>query len=67
MAKKKEFNELTEQAIKDYVGTCPQVEKAEMEEEEASYKSHKAEILWEIAKSERDLLKGLLFCSSRID
>lgn len=57
----------TEQAVKDFVGTCPQVEKVEMEEESAAYEAHKAEIAWEIAKSNRDLLKGLLFCSSRIE
>lgn len=57
----------TEQAVKDYAATCPQVEKAEMDEEKAVYDAHKAEIAWECAKSDRDLLKGLLFQSGRID
>lgn len=57
----------TEQAVKDYAATCPQVEKAEMEEEEAAYAAHKAEIDWENAKSDRDLLKGLLYQSGRVE
>lgn len=57
----------TEQAVKDYAATCPQVEKAEMEEEDAVYQAHKAEIAWECAKSDRDLLKGLLFHSGRVE
>ena len=58
---------LTEQAVKDYAATCPQVQKAEMEEEKASYEAHKAEIAWECARSEKDLLKGLLFHSGRME
>jgi hypothetical protein len=58
---------LTEQAVKDYAATCPQVEKAEMDEEAAVYQAHKAEIAWECAKSDRDLLKGLLFHSGRME
>ena len=57
----------TEQAVKDYAATCPQVEKAEMEEEDAVYKAHKAEIAYDCAKSDRDLLKGLLFHSGRME
>lgn len=57
----------TEQAVKDYAATCPQVEKAEMVEEDAVYQAHKAEIAWECAKSDRDLLKGLLFHSGRME
>jgi len=57
----------TEQAVKDYAATCPQVEKAEMDEEDAVYRAHKAEIAWECAKSDRDLLKGLLFHSGRME
>ena len=57
----------TEQAVKDYAATCPQVEKAEMVEEDAVYQAHKAEIAWECAKSDRDLLKGLLFHSGRVE
>ena len=57
----------TEQSVKDYAATCPQVEKAEMDEEDAVYKAHKAEIAWECAKSDRDLLKGLLFHSGRME
>jgi len=57
----------TEQAVKDYAATCPQVEKAEMEEEKAVYEAHKAEIAYDCAKSDRDLLKGLLFHSGRME
>lgn len=57
----------TEQAVKDYAATCPQVEKAEMDEEKAVYEAHKAEIAYECAKSDRDLLKGLLFHSGRME
>ena len=57
----------TEQAVKDYAATCPQVEKADMDEEKAVYEAHKAEIAWECAKSDRDLLKGLLFHSGRVE
>jgi hypothetical protein len=58
---------LTEQAVKDYAATCPQVEQAEMLEEDAVYKAHKAEIAYDCAKSDRDLLKGLLFHSGRME
>ena len=57
----------TEQAVKDFAATCPQVELAEMNEEAAVYAAHKAEIAWECAKSDRDLLKGLLFHSGRME
>lgn len=57
----------TEQAVKDFVATCSQVTRAEMDEEKATYEAHKAEIAYECAKADKDLLKGLLFCSSRID
>ena len=57
----------TEQAVKDYAATCPLVERAEMEEEQAVYEAHKAEIAWECARSDRDLLKGLLFHSGRME
>lgn len=57
----------TEQAVKDYVATHPKVEKIEMDEEIAVYEAHKAEIAWECAKSDRDLLKGLLFHSGRME
>lgn len=58
---------LTEQSVKDFVATRPQVEKLEMDEEQAVYMAHKAEIAWECAKSDRDLLKGLLFHSGRME
>jgi len=58
---------LTEQAVKDFAATCPQVEKADMDEETAVYEAHKAEIAWESAKSDRDLLKGLLYNSGRVE
>ena len=58
---------LTEQAVKDYAATCPQVEMAEMAEETAVYEAHKAEIAYDCAKSDRDLLKGLLFHSGRME
>ena len=58
---------LTEQAVKDYAATCPQVELAEMAEEQAVYEAHKAEIAYDCAKSDRDLLKGLLFHSGRME
>lgn len=57
----------TEQAVKDYVATCPQVTRAEMDEEKATYEAHKAEILYECAKADKDLLKGLLFRSGRME
>jgi uncharacterized protein YfiM (DUF2279 family) len=57
----------TEQAVKDFVATCPQVAKAEMEEEDAVYKAHKAEIAYECTKADKDLLKGLLFHSGRME
>lgn len=57
----------TEQAVKDFAATCPQVEQAEMDEEKAVYEAHKAEIAFECAKSDRDLLKGLLFHSGRME
>ena len=57
----------TEQAVKDFTATCPQVTSAEMAEEKAAYEAHKAEIVWECAKSDRDLLKGLLFHSGRVE
>lgn len=57
----------TEQAVKDFSATCQQVMSAEMEEERAVYEAHKAEIAWECAKSDRDLLKGLLFYSGRME
>ena len=58
---------LTEQAVKDFAATCPQVELAEMTEEAAVYEAHKAEIAWEVVRSDRDLLKGLLYNSGRVD
>lgn len=57
----------TEQAVKDFAATCSQVTRAEMDEEKAVYEAHKAEIAWECAKSDRDLLKGLLFHSGRME
>lgn len=57
----------TEQAVKDYAATCPQVEQAEIDEEDAVYAAHKAEIAYDCAKSDRDLLKGLLFHSGRME
>ena len=57
----------TEQAVKDYVATCPQVERMEMLASEAEHKARMAELAWECAKSDRDLLKGLLFHSGRVE
>ena len=57
----------TEQAVKDYVATCPQVERMEMLASEAEHKARMAELAWECAKSDRDLLKGLLYNSGRMD
>jgi len=57
----------TEQAVKDYAATCPQVEFAEMAEEKAVYEAHKAEIAYDCAKADKDLLKGLLFHSGRME
>jgi len=58
---------LTEQAVKDFAATCPQVELAEMIEESEVYKAHKAEIAYDCAKADKDLLKGLLFHSGRME
>lgn len=57
----------TEQAVKDFAATCPQVELAEMKAAEAEYQAHKAEIAYDCAKSDRDILKGLLFHSGRME
>ena len=57
----------TEQAVKDYAATCARVEMVEAEAAKAVYEAHKAEIAWECAKSDRDLLKGLLFHSGRME
>lgn len=57
----------TEQAVKDYVATCPQVERLEMLASAAENKARMAEVAWECAKSDRDLLKGLLYHSGRVE
>ena len=57
----------TEQAVKDFVATCPQVERLEMIASEAEHKARMAEVAWECAKSDRDLLKGLLYHSGRVE
>ena len=57
----------TEQAVKDYAATCPQVERMEMLASEAEHKARMAELAWECAKSDRDFLKGLLFHSGRME
>lgn len=57
----------TEQAVKDFVATCPQVERLEMIASAAEHEARVAEVAWECAKSDRDLLKGLLYHSGRMD
>lgn len=57
----------TEQAVKDYVATCPLVEKAEKAEREAKHRERMAEVDWKVACSDAELLKGLLYHSGRRD
>ena len=57
----------TVQAVKDYVETDATVAKAREEARDARWLAHKAELAFKAAEGDREMFKGLLYASSRVD
>lgn len=57
----------TVQAVKDYVETDPKVAEARAQARDAKWSAMKAEMAFKAAEGDREMFKGLLYASSRVD
>lgn len=57
----------TVQAVKDWVATDPQVSLARQRARDAKWDASKAEVAYRAAEGDREIFKGLLYASSRVD